>query len=265
MMIQAYFNLKDVPFKKDIAIKTLFASAGFQEGCKRLDHIKKTRGLFLLTGDPGVGKTTLLRYFHEELNQQAWQLYYIPLATVTVIDFYRQLNHFLGGKVTYRKADLFRQIQDGIRQLVQNRKIVPVFVFDEAHLLKNDNFTELQLILNFDFDSVMPAVVIIAGQSHLRDRLGRDIFASFAQRISLKYHLTPLSKIESINYVQDAIQKVGGNNSLFTENALEALFNNTQGNLRMLGNLATKALLAAATSNKSVVSEEDVFLATTEV
>jgi type II secretory pathway predicted ATPase ExeA len=264
-MILIHFNLKDMPFKKDCPTDTLFTSSVFQEGVTRLDHIREHRGVFLLTGDPGSGKTTLLRHFHSHLNQNAYHTFYIPLATVTVMDFYRQLNHALGGTGTYRKADLFRNIQEGIKTLVQNRKIVPVFIFDEVHLMKNENFTELQILLNFEFDSVMPAIVILAGQSHLRDRLSREIFRSFDQRIALKYHLIPLGKKECTEYIHNGIKRVGGMDSIFSANALEAIFNNTQGNLREIASLATKALLATAIAKKNTVSEEEVFQASKEV
>jgi type II secretory pathway predicted ATPase ExeA len=264
-MIPLHFNLKDIPFKKDCPTDSLFESSVFAEGAKRLDHIRTHRGLFLLTGDPGSGKTTLLRHFHHSLNENAYRTFYIPLATVTVMDFYRQLNHVLGGTRTHRKSEFFRNIQEGIKALVQNRKMVPVFIFDEAHLMKNENFSELQIILNFDFDSVMPAIVVLAGQSHLRDRLSREIFTSFDQRISLKYHLIPLGKQECAEYIHSALKQVGGNESIFSANALEAIFNNTQGNLRGIANLATKALLATALAKKNTVTEEEVFQASKEV
>ena len=263
-MIPIHFNLKDIPFKKDCPVNTLFESSVFSEGAKRLDHIRTHRGIFLLTGDPGSGKTTLLRHFHSTLGENAYRTFYIPLATVSVMDFYRQLDYHLNGTRTYRKAELFRHVQEGIKSLVQNRKMVPVFIFDEVHLMKNDNFSELQMILNFDFDSVMPAIVILAGQSHLRDRLSRDIFTSFDQRISLKYHLIPLGKNECDAYIHNALKQVGGQESLFSPNALEAIFNNTQGNLREIANLATKSLLAAAMAKKNTVTEEDIFQASKE-
>lgn len=264
-MIRIHFNLKELPFKKDCPTSTLFESSVFQEGVTRLEHIREHRGMFLLTGDPGSGKTTLLRHFHHRLNENAYRTFYIPLATVTVMDFYRQLNHLLGGTGTYRKADLFRNIQEGIKSLVQNRKIVPVFMFDEVHLMKSENFAELQLILNFDFDSVMPAIVILAGQSHLRDRISREVFSSFNQRIGLKYHLIPLGKKECTEYIHSALKRVGGTDSIFSPNALEAIFNNTQGNLREIASLATKALLATAIAKKNTVTEEEVFQASKEV
>jgi len=265
MMILTHFNLQDQPFKKDVDITDLFEGTGFREGQKRLDYLKDNRGIMLFTGEPGTGKTTLLRKFNSSLNQNCYKVFYLPLATVKVMDFYRQINFALGGTQIYRKTDLFINIQKGIRSMVSNRKIVPVFVFDEAHLLHNDNFHELQIIFNFDFDSVMPAIVILAGQSHLRDKLSREINSSFNQRISLKYHFTPLSKAELVEYIRHSLAIVGGSTALFSESAMEAIFNNSRGNIRVSGNIAIKALTAAAINNNNTVTEEHVFLAAKEL
>lgn len=264
-MILTHFNLKDRPFKKDVDVADLFEGSGFKEAAKRLDYLKNNRGIMLFTGEPGTGKTTLLRSFNASLNQNCYQVFYLPLATVKVMDFYRQLNYSLGGDQICRKTDLFISIQKGIKNMVTNRKIVPVFVFDEAHLLINDNFSELQIVFNFDFDSVMPAIVILAGQSHLRDKLSREVNTSCNQRITMKYHLTPLSKAELAQYIQHSLTIVGGSVDLFSESAMEAIFNNARGNVRVSGNIATKALMAAAIANKSSVTEEHVFQAAKEL
>ncbi len=264
-MIRTHFNLKDLPFKKDVTVNNFFKSSVFEEGLQRLDYLKNNRGVMLLTGEPGVGKTSLLRFFTENLNKNNYQIYYLPLSTVTVIEFYRQLNFSITGEYIHSKARLFRNIQQEIRNLVQNRKIVPVFIFDESHLLKNENFYELQIILNFDFDSVTPAMVILCGQSHLRDKLSKGIHAAFNRRISLKYHLIPLPKSETFDFIRHSLSIVGASDSLCSEPALEAIFNNSQGNLYLIANITTKALLAAAIAKKSTVSEEEVFLAAKEI
>jgi len=263
-MIRAFFNLKDLPFAKNICKDLLFASASFAEANKRLDYIKDNRGIFLLTGDPGVGKTTLVRSFLANLSSN-YEAFYIPLATVSVFDFYHQLNTYLHKDFCHRKSALFASIQDAIKNLVTNRKVVPILIFDEAHLLKPDNFYELQLILNFDQDSTTPAIVILIGQSHLRDKLARSILVSFNQRITLKYHLIPLNKQETCNFIAHAMKIVGGSDALFSSQALEAVFNNSQGNIRLITKIASKSLFAAAYSNNSLVSEEHVFAATSEI
>jgi len=85
-------------------------------------------------------------------------------------------------------------IQNSIRNYVVDNKKIPVIIFDEAHLLKIENFYELQIITNFNMNSSDPALFILIGQSHLRERLLIPVLQPFNQRISLKYHLPALSK-----------------------------------------------------------------------
>ncbi|MCL0066960.1 ATP-binding protein, partial [Thermodesulfovibrionales bacterium] len=80
--------------------------------------------------------------------------FYIPLSTVNTLQFYRQLSQYLSGEDLWRKSDLFQAIQTSIRDYVSNNKKVPVIIFDKAHLMKNENFYELQLITNFSMDSL---------------------------------------------------------------------------------------------------------------
>ena len=149
-MLQAYWNLTGTPFDKSIKTDQLFMSQGIKELLSRLQYMKQHRGIMLISGQPGTGKTTALRAFVNELSELSFQSFYVPLATVKVLDFYRQLNLLLGGEPFHFKAKLFVSIQQNIKDMVANNKKIPVIIFDEAHLLKNENFTELQIISNFN-------------------------------------------------------------------------------------------------------------------
>ncbi|MEI7590669.1 MAG: AAA family ATPase [Deltaproteobacteria bacterium] len=264
-MIRAYFNFKVLPFQKNTIPDQLYQSQSFKEGLKRLEYLKQNRGIMLLTGNSGVGKSTLIRTFSDSLGAQHYKICYIPLASVSILDFYRQLNFFLTGINLHQKAALFFSIQEAIRNFISNRKLVPVFLFDEAHLFKNDNFFELQMILNFDFDSICPAIIVLIAQSHLRERLARDFLYSFNRRISLKFHLIDLNKSESLDFIKHSIAIVGGSPDVFSTAALDVIYSNSQGNLSMISKLAFNSLFAAASSNKKIVSEEEVYLASKEL
>lgn len=231
-MIEAYFNLKKSPFQKDIDPKDIFASDCTRELKQRFEYLKQHRGIMLLTGVPGSGKTLHLRAFVDSLNKNLYKYFYIPLSTVNILDFYRQLAVSLGlVKPPYRKAQLFSCIQSAIQDYVENMKKIPVIIFDEAHLFMNDNFCELQIITNFNLDSIDPAIFILAGQPHLRDRLLSPIHQSFNQRIFLKFHLTPLSKEETINYINHHLHLCGNLNPIFSPNALSAIYQVLSGSL----------------------------------
>jgi len=228
-MMEVYYNLQRTPFSKDIASKDIFLSHGVKELNQRLEYMKQKKGLMLITGEPGVGKTLILRGFKEKLNPNLYQCCYIPLSTVSVIDFYRQLSVSLGGEAYSQKAQLFSCIQESIKDYVVNTKKLPIIILDEAHLLKNENFWELQIITNFQMDSLDPALFILSGQSYLRERLMRPIHRSLYQRITLKYHLIPLSKEETTSYIQHHLKLAALATPIFTENALEAIYQNSSG------------------------------------
>ena len=263
-MMRSFYSLKGQPFEKSIPTDSLFLSAGFKELRARLDYLKRNRGLMLLTGEPGVGKTAALRAFVDSLNPNAYLTVYSPLSTVNVLDFYRQINYHLGGPPKMRKSELFLAIQDQVRDYVQNKKKLPVLVLDEAHLLSNDNLNELQILLNFNMDSTDPIVFILCGQSHLRDRFHRPIHESINQRVRLKYHLTPLSREEMESYLLHHLALAGRKDSPFNQAALDALYHNTAGNPRRLNSLVVKTLTLGALEKKRTLTEEEVFKASRE-
>ncbi len=264
-MIEAYWNLKGKPFNKAIKPEQLFISKNHAELSSRLDYIKNNRGIMLITGQPGTGKTTALRAFVSQLSELSFKAFYFPLSTVNVNDFYKQINDRLGGEEANRKSKLFESIQTRIKEMVTDFKKIPVFIFDEAHLLKNDNFTELQLLLNFNMDSTDPAIVITAGQPHLADRLARPILRAFYQRITLKYQLLPLQKMEIKPYIQHHLKIKGCDKSPFSDNAIEAIYKNTAGSPRDIAKITISCLTLAMMQNSKTITEEHVFAAAAEL
>src|SRR5208283_2433742 len=103
-MIETFYNLKKMPFQKDINTKDMFVCPSTEELARRLEHMKQKRGIMLITGTPGTGKTLHIRAFVEKLNPNLFKPVYTPLATVNIIDFYRQLSALLGGGAHYRKS-----------------------------------------------------------------------------------------------------------------------------------------------------------------
>jgi len=264
-MVKAFYNLKTLPFQKDIHTKNIYISSAGKELSQRLEYMKQKRGIFLITGLPGTGKTLHIRTFVETLNQNLYKSIYIPLSTVNTIDFYRQLAVSLGGQSHWKKSLLFKTIQNSIKNYVENNKKIPVIILDEMHLTKNENFQELQIITNFNYDSQDPALFIMVGQPHLRDRLLSPIHQSFNQRISLKFNLTPLSKEETNEYIKHHLSLSGYKNELFNQNAINAIFKNSNGTPRIINTLAIKTMTIGALEKKDLLCEEEVYRSSKEL
>ena len=83
-MLEAFWGLSGKPFDKSIKPEQLFMSKAVKELLSRLDYMKQQRGIMLISGQPGTGKTTVLRTFIAELSELSYKSFYVPLATASM-------------------------------------------------------------------------------------------------------------------------------------------------------------------------------------
>jgi type II secretory pathway predicted ATPase ExeA len=268
-MYQAFYRLQKAVNYKSIAVGELFSSAGFNEASARLNYMKDKGGFALVSGQSGVGKTTLIRSFVESLDERFFKVAYAPLATVSVADFYRQLAYLLCGQILYKKDILFRTIQQTIMDMALHKKRIPIIILDDAHFLRNENFFELQLLSNFNFDSLSPALFILIAQPHLLERLRRPGFDSFYQRISIKINLQPLSSQDTHQFILHLLKNASAlrssnhvsasNDHLFTPQAIELIFKRSGGIPRMITTIMEQALIYGAAQKLDTIDQEVIF------
>jgi type II secretory pathway predicted ATPase ExeA len=282
-MYRAYYQLQKSVNRKSISVGELFISDSLGEAQARLDYMKDKGGFVLVSGVPGVGKTTLVRSFAESLDTKFFKIAYTPLSTVSVTEFYRQLSFLLTGDIPHRKDSLFRTIQDTIMEMAVNQKIIPIIILDDAHFLKNENFFELQLISNFNFDSLSPALFILIAQPHLVERLKRPAFEAFYQRITLKINLQPFTLKETQEFIsrviKNALPSASGTTSrspasalnpntqpqpqpqheeLFNPQAVELIFKRSRGIPRLITTIMEQALMYGAAHNIPTIDENAI-------
>src|SRR5699024_7530717 len=117
------------------------------------------------------------------------------------------LAYGLGEEPKFRKVDLFRQIQQGIERMDQERRVTPVFILDEMHMAKDAFLQDLAILFNFQMDSSNPFILILAGLPHLKTRLHLNHHRPLAQRIIMKYQLQPLNKDGVYAYIEHHLNK----------------------------------------------------------
>lgn len=261
-MYKAFYSLSKDPFSKENG--GLFPSKSCLEAKARLDYLRKTRGMGLLVGEPGAGKTFVLRSFTRELNSSLYRIVYFPLSTVTVMDFYRGLVEALGEEPRFRKVDLFRQLQQRTLSLYRDKKITPVFVMDEMHLAAPKMLTDLGLLFNFQMDSFNPFVLVLCGLPSLLQRLEVVHAQPLNQRIIMRYVMEPLEKEEIRKYIEHSLEAAGASVPIFSEEALEAVASLSHGWPRVINNLCINALLIGAQAKKEMIDAETVRLAAGE-
>ncbi|MFC4769819.1 ExeA family protein [Effusibacillus consociatus] len=139
--------------------------------------------------------------------------------------------------------DLFRQIQQAITTLYQDRKITPVLILDEMQMARDQFLSDLNLLFNFQMDSSNPFVLLLCGLPYLRDRLTLNHNRPLAQRLLVSHHVEPLSKEEVKGYITHHMNAAGAKHPIFTDSAMEAIAAATQGYPRLINKLGTHALL----------------------
>ncbi|UOF88942.1 AAA family ATPase [Fodinisporobacter ferrooxydans] len=255
-MIMAFYSLSKIPFAKETKGMSPYTSRSFQEAMGCLTYMKQVRGMALVVGDPGAGKTYALGAFAEGLGQSLYKVIYFPLSTGTVTDFYRGLAFGLGEQPQSRKVDLFRQIQQAISRLFYEQKITPVFILDEMQMAKDVFLQDLSLLFNFHMDTQNPFVLLICGWPYLRDRLSLNPHRSLSQRLLVRHQVEPLDKEEVKGYMEHHLAYAGAKYPIFTEDAIEAVSACSNGYPRLINLLAMHALLYGSQNKKEQIDAE---------
>ena len=264
-MYRQFFGLRDEPFDKDIDIKDLFMSNDVMEAESRINYIAETKGIFLLIGESGSGKTAVLRHATETLGQTIYKVCYLSLTTLTVNDFFSALVSMLGEQPRYRKIDMFHQIQNVISDLYYRQKITPVIIVDEIHMASVSILEDLRMIFSFKMDSADPYILILAGQTSIRNKLVLNACLPIKQRIRLKYSMQGLDENETAQYINHRMRSAGGNDNVFAPEALASIYAATNGFPRSIGNLSAHCLMYAAAKGVRIIDQDAVYQASKEL
>jgi general secretion pathway protein A len=264
-MYRSFYSLSRRPFSKEIEPGNMFGSASYEELLARLAFLKDNRGMGLVTGEAGSGKTSALRAFALSLNSSLFKVAYFPLSTVTVNDFYRGLAFSLDISPAFRKVDLFRQIQDAITESFYGKKITPLIILDELQLATPTFLNELHLLFNFAMDAHNPFILVLCGMPSLLNKLSLAHQQPLNQRLIMRYKMQPLSKPEVAAYIDHQMKLAGANYPVFTDNAIEAITTVSRGWPRLINSLASTSLVYGCQKGLQQVDEDAVRMAASEV
>lgn len=264
-MYRTHFGFTHYPFERALQPDELFASTAAREAQARLQHLVELRGIGLITGEVGSGKTSVCRQLNAGLHPGLYRLFYVPLSTGNVLDMYKAVSWQLGIAVERNRAAAYRAIHSEISRLVLEAKINPVLVVDEAHHLRNEVLEDLRLLTNYAMDAERRLCLLLVGLTELRRRLRMAVHESLTQRIVVRYHLSGLSREETPAYLAHRLQLAGCTLPIFEPAAVETLFQATQGLPRKLNSAAHYALSAAALAKAKQVTTEHVQAALEEL
>ncbi len=266
-MYEEYFGLEDEPFRLTPDPRYLFLSSKHAEALAHLRlGLTESSGFVCITGEVGSGKTTLLRAFLAELgpNVKATCIYVPPLSA---LDLVRRICRGLG---LPHGADNLSDLVDGLHRYLVDEHAAGhtcVVVIDEAQALPVGLLEQVRLLLNLETETQKLLRIVLVGQPQLRALLLDRNLKQLNQRITLRWHLGPLSRRETIAYVSHrlAVASGGRAKSLFTRPALALLHGVSEGVPRLINMVAHRAMLAAFLARAPRVRRREVALAYREI
>ena len=242
-MYESFYNLREKPFTLLPDPGFLYLSDKHRMALTLLEYgLMNQAGFTVISGDIGTGKTTLIRHLLDNMDRE----HTVGLISNTHREFGELLQWILLAfnldHSEMNKVEMYQRFIDFIiDEYAHNRRTV--LIIGEAQNMAAETLEELRMLSNVNADKDQALQVILVGQRELRDTLRRPDLVQFAQRISVDYHLEPLSEPEVIGYIRHRVEIAGGNPELFNEDASRAIHRFSGGVPRLINQLCDNALV----------------------
>jgi general secretion pathway protein A len=251
-----YYNLSEAPFTISPNPRFLYLSAKHREALNHLLFgIRERKGFVQLTGEVGAGKTTLCRELMAHLPSEQF-------STALILNPVLQPDQMMAAIATefgldIRGKDRFQILQILnyflLDEMVKGRDVV--LIIDEAQNLTNDLLEQVRLISNLETDDRKLLQIVLMGQPELRDRLNDHSLRQLRQRITVRYHLSPLGFSEVKEYIQHRLHVSGANGSpRFSAGAIWRVFKYSKGIPRLVNAVCDKCLLAGFVNQRAQIN-----------
>ncbi|MBD3379936.1 MAG: AAA family ATPase [Candidatus Omnitrophica bacterium] len=250
MEFLGYWSLSEKPFENTCDPKFFYYSPFHKEALVRLIYvIKQNKAGALLAGDYGTGKTTIANELLCEIEEnEDYRSAYISNPLLTSRELLQEINFQLGGGDSRgTKLKLRRSIEDRFRKIADEGNH-PIVIVDEAHLItRRDVLEELRLMMNLYYKNSFLTSIIMMGQLELRDIINE--MPQFKQRFAMYYTLRTLDREETARYISHRMQVAGVSRYVFSDEALELIFEASSGRPRQINNICDMSLLVGYMKN----------------
>ncbi|AEH45740.1 AAA ATPase [Thermodesulfatator indicus DSM 15286] len=251
------FGLKDHPFRLTPDTSYFFPSEKHTSALEVLKYaLARGEGFLVLTGEPGTGKTLLLRILLEELPADR-EVALILSPTLSPKELLKAILEDLNIPFSTEesKEQLLRRFKDYLLSLAQEGKTL-LLIIDEAQNLPTESLEELRLLSNLETDKKKLVQILLVGQPGLADKLNSKELSQLLQRITVWEKLSPLNQEEILEYLNFRWHRAGGHSLKLENKALKVLYRESGGIPRLLNKIMDRAVLFAAAEKKKKIDSK---------
>jgi len=262
-MYKEFFHLKENPFNVTADPQFFFSSSRHTEAFSHLLYgIRQRKGILVITGEVGTGKTTLCRTLLNRLDENI-KTALILNPNFSATQLLHLIIHDLGIEGTFRnKFALVNALNTFlIQETGQGHNVA--LIIDEAQNLRTQQLEQIRLLSNLETEKEKLLQIILVGQPELCEKLKLASIRQLNQRISVRYHINPLDKEESREYIKHRFKCANAspeNNDHvpFTDEAFDLIYESSGGIPRKINILCDRALLAGYTQGTRRIDEKIV-------
>src|SRR5690606_30543174 len=260
------FKLQELPFRLTPDPAFLYLSKHHARAKAYMEStIWFTDGFVVITGEIGSGKTTLIETFLKELEKDV-VVAQINQTQVSAIEFLQGvLVQFGFSPFHMGKAELLATLNEFlVEQYANGRRVL--LIVDEAQNLSNKVLEEIRLLSGVETTKEKVLRIILAGQPELNDKLNSPGLVQLAQRVRLRFHLTPLSLADMAAYIQHRLEVAGSQGrQIFDPEIFPLIYRYTGGIPRLVNTLCDTAMMAAFALDHDTIGTEELNAAIEEL
>jgi general secretion pathway protein A len=256
-MYRKFYGLKQQPFQLAPAWDIVYLSESHKEGLATLRYgVISDKGFLLLTGGVGSGKTTLLNHLVNMLYGKV-QVCVLNNPTLRRDEFFHYIGEQLGFDYKGNKSKFISQFSHHLNKY-ENLKGKVLLIIDEAQAFPIELLEEIRLLSNHASERSVFSIFLI-GQPELQEKLAHPQLLPLRQRIGIRYHLEPLTREDTAQYISFRLNKAGAiNSAIFTTGAIDCIHEASQGTPRLINIICDHALVSGFTEDKNQIDRNIV-------
>ena len=269
-MYKEFYHLHEVPFNVTADPDFFFSSSRHAEAFDHLMYgIRERRGIIVMTGEVGTGKTTLCRTLLNRLDSNI-KTALILNPSFSALQLLQIIVKDLGIEGNFKnKFDLVDALNNFLLKETSKGNNV-VIIIDEAQNLGIKQLEQIRLLSNLETEKEKLLQIILIGQPELYENLKLPALRQLNQRITVRYHIPPLDREELQHYINHRLTVAQNSNPsrnkiFFTSRALDLIYENSRGTPRMINILCDRALLAGYIAETYTIDEKIIQRSAEEV